>query len=235
MENAIIMASGLGTRMRPLTNTVPKPLIKVNEKPMIETVINGLLRRKNLCEIVIVTGYLKEQFNYLKKKYQCVRIIENPHYEAVNNISSVYFARELLRKGACFICEADLYISDLRIFDIELKHSCYFGKKISGLSDDWVLEQDKSGYIRRIGKAGKDCFNMAGISYFTPKDANILYEAIESAYGNAGYEKLFWDEVVNNNLERLKLKIHPVLENQIIEIDTVDELQAVNIAENINL
>ena len=42
MANAILMASGLGSRMRPLTNTTPKPLIKVNNTPMIETVINAL-------------------------------------------------------------------------------------------------------------------------------------------------------------------------------------------------
>ena len=45
MENAIIMASGLGTRMRPLTLKRPKPLIEVNNKPMVETVIDSLLTR----------------------------------------------------------------------------------------------------------------------------------------------------------------------------------------------
>ena len=44
-EIGIIMAAGLGTRMAPLTQKVPKPLIKVYEQPMIETVINSLERR----------------------------------------------------------------------------------------------------------------------------------------------------------------------------------------------
>ena len=46
MEIAILMASGMGTRMRPLTEITPKPLIKVREKPMIETIIDALQERK---------------------------------------------------------------------------------------------------------------------------------------------------------------------------------------------
>ena len=64
IENAIIMAAGLGTRMRPLTYKTPKPLIKVAGKPMIESVIEGL-QQNDIRDISIIVGYLAEQFNYL--------------------------------------------------------------------------------------------------------------------------------------------------------------------------
>ena len=99
---------------------------------------------------------------------------------------------------------------------------------VKGHSDDWVFDLDKSGNIIRVGKVGDNQYNMVGISYFTKDDAKILSEVIENAYGINDYEKLFWDDVVDRNLDKLKLKIYPVSENQIVEIDTVEELNKIN-------
>ncbi len=228
MINAIIMASGLGTRMLPLTKNTPKPLIKVKNIPMIESIIKGLLSIKKIDTIYIVTGYLKEQFDYLKDKFPNIEIINNPDYKSANNISSIYYANDVLKKGDCFIVEADLYVCDLSVFNFELEHSLYFGKYIKGYSSDWVFEQDKNGFISRIGKIGTDCFNMTGIAFLKKKDALILSKEIEKLYPKESSKTLFWDEVVNNNLDKLKLKIHPIEVDKIYEIDTIEELKAVN-------
>ena len=227
MTNAILMASGLGTRMRPLTDTTPKPLIKVGNIPMIETVIQAL-QKANINQIFVVFGYLGEQFEYLTKKYSNISLINNPDYKTINNISSIYYARKELVKDSCFICEADLYISDLNIFKAKINESCYFGKFIKGHSDDWVFDLDKEGYISRVGEIGDNQFNMVGLSYFSKNDTSILANSIEIEYRKNGYEQLFWDDVVNKNLDKLKLKVHEVNENKIIEIDTVEELNKVN-------
>lgn len=69
VKRAIIMAAGKGTRMRPITNTIPKPLVKVNGKRMIDTVI-GALHEQGIHEIYVVVGYLKEKFAELKATIQ---------------------------------------------------------------------------------------------------------------------------------------------------------------------
>ncbi len=226
-ETAILMAAGMGERMRPLTEQIPKPLVKVHGKPMIETVIEGLLARPSVAEIYIVTGYLGEQFEVLEGKYPCVKLVPNPDYRTKNNISSIYAAREVLGRADCFICESDLYVADASIFQKELPHSCYYGRMQAGYSEDWVFEL-KDRYISRVGKGGSDTYNMVGISYFKQADALTLREEIEKAYAVQENGSLFWDDVVNRNLDKLRLKIEPVEAGQLAEIDTVEELKKIN-------
>ena len=111
VERAIIMAAGLGNRMHPVTLTTPKPLVKVNGKRMIDTVIEGL-HNNGISEIYIVVGYLKEQFAPLVTEYPGVRLIENPYFDTCNNIASLYVARDYIENAIILDGDQIIYNAD---------------------------------------------------------------------------------------------------------------------------
>ena len=64
IKQTVILAGGLGTRLRPLTNTIPKPMVLLNNKPFLEYLID-LLKENGVEEIIFLLGYLPEKI----KKY----------------------------------------------------------------------------------------------------------------------------------------------------------------------
>ena len=56
---AVILAAGEGTRLRPITSSKPKPMIKISGKPILEHIINSL-SYSEITEVIIVTNYKGE-------------------------------------------------------------------------------------------------------------------------------------------------------------------------------
>lgn len=107
VDNAIIMAAGVSSRFAPLSYEKPKALITVNGEVLIERQIRQL-REVGINEIVVVVGYKKEQFYYLKEKFGVI-IVENPEYNTRNNNASIYVAQKYIHNS--YICSADNYFT----------------------------------------------------------------------------------------------------------------------------
>ena len=224
--NAIIMAAGKGNRLHPYTEYTPKPLIKVNNIPMIENIIMSLLD-KGIKDIAIVVGYLKEQFNYLVDKYH-VCLINNPDYDIANNISSLYYAREKI--GNTIILDGDQIINNEDIILTSFSKSGYICIPINAYKEEWILSLDKNNKITScLRNGGSQGYELKSLSYWTKEDSQKLKELLFEEYKNKNNRDVYWDDVAMFlHKDKFDLYGYIVKEDDIIEIDSVDELKAVD-------
>lgn len=217
---AIILAAGMGTRLRPLTLTTPKPLIPVQEEPMIERQIK-FLHEKGIQEIIVVTGYLHESFEFLKQKYD-VKLVHNDKYKMYNNLYTMYLVKDFLPNS--FVLEGDVYLNR-NILDSKVMESTYFSAKKSNFTNEWILEVDKNSDLKNIIiGSNQEALIMCGVSYWNQKDGDFLKEKLEKAIEIGGFEELFWDNLVKDSLSQLKIKVRELKSDDLFEIDSLEEL-----------
>ncbi|EGO87189.1 NTP transferase domain-containing protein [Clostridium botulinum C] len=217
---AIILAAGMGTRLRPLTDNIPKSLVKVNGEPIIERQIKFLIE-KGIKKIIIVVGYCKDKFKYLREKYN-VKLIYNDKYNIYNNIYSMYLVKELLED--CYIIEADVYMVT-NYFKNDLKRSTYFCGIKENFKSEWKVSFDDNDRIKKIQVGPGTDYIQSGISYWNKKDCNIIRQKLEEIIKNEDFKNQYWDNIIINNMDKLNLYIEKINSDDWFEIDCIDDLK----------
>lgn len=112
---AMILAAGTGSRLRPLTNEVPKCMVKVNGVPMIERAIDALVAA-GIKKLIIGLGYKSEvlkdfirtTFDKKRLNGMTIEFGENPDYDKTNNIYSLYLLKDFFSADDTLLLESDL-------------------------------------------------------------------------------------------------------------------------------
>ena len=221
-ERAIVLAAGRGERMRPLTDETPKPLVRVGERRIIDTLLSALVAA-DYPEIYVVRGYLSEKFEALKEEYPMIRFIDNPHWHEANNIASLLAVGDLVENA--MIVEGDLFLQKTALLCREQPGTNYLAIPVEE-TDDWCFFPDEEGVIRRMAVGGKECWKMVGISYWTPKDGRKLSESLQRLYETPGGSERYWDEAaLSADIEDFCVRVRACSEKDVQEIDTVEELE----------
>jgi choline kinase len=114
--NAVILAAGIASRLRPLTDHTPKCLLPIGGTTILEHTIGNLLAN-DVRDIVIVTGYLEEQIRaYVAARFPSlpVTFIHNDVFDSTNNIYSLWLTRPRTEHDAMLLLDSDI-IFDPRI------------------------------------------------------------------------------------------------------------------------
>lgn len=223
-KRAVFIAAGFGSRLVPVTLNTPKPLVRVNGKRIIDGLLDAVLAA-GIEEIIIVRGYLAEQFDQLLYKYPMIKFLDNTYYNEANNISSAMCARNLLSNA--YVFEADLLIHNPAIIKKYHYTSEFLGIK-KDRSDDWCFTV-KDGIIVEEKVGGLDCYQMVGISYWNEKDGKKLYDHIKQAYELPGGKEYYWEQVpLVVFKDDYKVEVRDCHDDDIIEIDTFRELKEID-------
>lgn len=223
-RRAVFIAAGFGSRLVPITFNTPKPLVRVRGQRIIDSLIDACLET-GISDIVIVRGYLAEQFDQLLYKYPMIRFLENPVYNEANNISSALVARYMLSNA--YVFEADLLLSNPKIIR-KYHYTSDFLAIRKDRTDDWCFTV-KDGVIVEEKVGGLDCWQMVGISYWNEADGHRLSQDIADVYATPGGRERYWEQVpLVYRKEHYAVEVRECFDADIVEIDTFRELKAID-------
>lgn len=226
VKQAVILVAGIGKRMQPITLETPKPLVKVNGVRMIDTVVQGL-HVNGIHEIYIVVGYLKEKFRCLEEEYQGIKLIENPYYNTCNNISSLYVARDHLEDA--MILDGDQMIYNQKVLNPDFERSEYNAVWTDRETDEWLLTV-KDGVITECSRTGgSGGWQLYSVSRWSAEDGRKLKQHLEIEFEKKKNYQIYWDDVaLFCHPEEYKLGIRPMQYGDVVEIDNLSELAALD-------
>lgn len=224
VKRIIFIAAGFGSRLVPITLNTPKPLVRVKGTRIIDTMLDAAVS-VGIEEIIIVRGYLSEQFDQLLYKYPNIKFIENPAFNEANNISSAMCARYFF--GNSYICEADLLLKNEKLISKYQFQSNYCGVKCER-TDDWCLFVNK-GKISKVSVGGINGYRMVGISYWTENDGKKLADCVQKVYEMPGGKEKYWDSVpLDVCKNEFNLAVRECTFDDFTEIDTFNELKKID-------
>ena len=176
----IMPMAGKGTRLLPLTKRVPKPLVNVAGRPVMDYVMDALRRAGELDELIIITGHLKEKVErYVRKHYDIpARFIEQKVLDGT--AGAVNLARPFVAGPVIVIFVDTLFDADLSIVKTTNADGIIWTKEVEDYQRFGVVVTDPQGHMTKIvEKPSTPISKRANIGLQYVKDWRTLFEGIE--------------------------------------------------------
>lgn len=229
MKQVVVMAAGLGSRLKELTKETPKPLLKVNGKSMLETNIEYMIDA-GIDRVVIIIGYLKERFLYLKEKYQGrieIVFVENDRYAEFNTVYSMFCARNE------FVCDsyfttADNFLLENLYKKYQADYSFYLLRPAQHFEkEEWTVQLDSDLRFVSVDLCGHDGNSYSGVSFWKQSDLMYIKERLEEVDWEATQtKKMYWDNVLLPHLNEFPVHAKILEDNkEFYEVDDKDDLE----------
>ena len=197
---AIILAAGIASRLRPLTNDRPKCLLEIGDKCLLQRAFDRLISN-GINQFVIVTGYLHTLIeDFLSSHYPNISItfIHNDRYDSTNNIYSLWLAQPAAEGEEIILLDSDI-LFDPAIVTRLLTSS---HPDILALNNHPLGEEEMkviTDELCRVKEISKTCSikqaagESIGIERMSPTYTKALYRELEQMILNEGLDNIFYE------------------------------------------
>lgn len=232
---AIILAAGMASRLRPLTENTPKCLLKVGEKCLLQRSIDALASN-GIHDFVIVTGYLHEMIEtFVAEQYGDninVKFIHNDVFDSTNNIYSLWLARPEAEGQEILLLDSDLLYDPriiTKVMESDADNVLTLIRHELGEEEMKVVLDRENGTIIEISKTcnpADAAGESLGIEKMGCRYTSALYKELEPMMNEEHLENVFYERA----FERLIAKGHTykvidVTELFSCELDTVEDFE----------
>jgi choline kinase len=232
---AVILAAGAATRLRPLTDTLPKCLLAVGKSTILGMTLDNLVA-SGTRDVLIVTGYREQQVrDFVVTHYPALAVtfLTNDRFLDTNNIYSLWLTRKYLAGHSMLLLDSDIVFDReiLRLLLASGHGNCLAIVRSGSLGDEEIkVRTNPEGAIVEIGKHVEPAAAQGesiGIEKFGPRFVSRLFDILERKIirqneVNQFYEAAF-QEVIDSGEELFAVDVGGL---SCLEIDTREDLDA---------
>ena len=195
----VILAAGMAKRLRPLTDTKPKCLLKVGDRTLLERTIDAMAAT-GITELVVVTGYrgemIRERINTHRQTLKWT-FIDNADYEHNNNIYSLWLAGQVVRGQEFLLMDSDILCDPKAVAEVARQQEPALALNRHELGEEEmkiVVDQDN-----RITEISKTCRvedavgESVGIEKMTAAYSEALYRELDQMIEKEGLIDIFYE------------------------------------------
>lgn len=235
---AVILAAGMGKRLKSLTENNTKCMIEVNGVSLIDRMLKQIEKQDSISRIIIVVGYkgeeLKDYISSLDIKTP-ISYIENDIYDKTNNIYSLYLAKENLCEDDTLLLESDLIFEDSVLDSLlsDERETLALVDKYESWMDGTCVKIGKDDTIEEFVPNNKfkfdeikDYHKTVNIYKFSKDFSKHYYVPFLEAYQKALGQNEYYEQVLKvlTMLDDRQIKAKKLDNQKWYEIDDVQDL-----------
>jgi glucose-1-phosphate thymidylyltransferase len=175
----IIPLAGKGTRLRPHTHTVPKPMLRVAGKPVMDYVMDDVGKLKGVEQVVYITGHLKEKVEaHAREAFKIPGVFVEQKVQD-GTAGAVDLARPYVDQPVLIIFVDTIFDADLSVIESSTDDGIIWVKEVEDYQRFGVVVADANGHMTRIvEKPSTPISKRANIGLYYMKNWTLLYEGI---------------------------------------------------------